>query len=267
MSDLMRKWWIVSCCMVGMMCLSFNTVAQDTVRVETYEERREATPPPPPPPTEEVESERSTTIVTSTERERDYDRPSYARGGIKGGVNFSNLVNHAGDDVSGRVGWHLGVYGQLFASETFALQPELMYSTRGNRYRYNNGTTTQQTNFNLSYLDLPVLLVFKLGQAVEIQAGPYWSYLLGVNLDDDSGDWTTRGRRNFNAWDWGLAGGLGFGMGPVQLGARYNYGLQEITRSDDAIRIIGENPRNTFWQIFLSFNFNHRANEDRYYNE
>ena len=37
-------------------------------------------------------------------------------------------------------------------------------------------------------------------------------------------------RDNFDNWDYGLVGGVGFNFGDIQLGARYNYGLNEIAR-------------------------------------
>jgi hypothetical protein len=207
-----------------------------------------------------------------TTRERTSPGYSVARSGIKGGLNFSNMRG-SGGEVSGRVGWHAGFYGQLFASEAFAIQPEIAYSTRGNSVRTNNGTVTANNDFSLHYLDIPVLAVFKLGRAVEIHAGPYWSYLIGANIDDGF-DFQTRNRNNFNSWDYGLAGGLGVYIGAVQIGARYNYGLRDITRSADAIRIIGDR-RASFGQIFLAFNLapkDHsttrtRTRETNYYND
>src|SRR5690606_22288683 len=55
----------------------------------------------------------------------------YAKAGIKGGLNLSNLYVDQAHDDQARVGWHAGVYGQLFASEAFAIQPEVNYSTKG----------------------------------------------------------------------------------------------------------------------------------------
>lgn len=53
-----------------------------------------------------------------------------ARAGIKGGLNVTNLYIDEVDDENARYGFHVGVYGQFLASEAFALQPELLYSTR-----------------------------------------------------------------------------------------------------------------------------------------
>jgi hypothetical protein len=175
--------------------------------------------------------------------------------GIKGGVNFSNLYVNDVDDENARVGFHAGVYGQLFASDAFAIQPEINYSTKGSRIMYTNGLIDQETKFNLNYLDIPILAVFKLGEAAEVHAGGYWAYLLGANIDHDgdlSNDFRTVDRDNFDDWDYGLVGGIGFNLGGVQLGARYNYGLNTIARSTGARSLLGSS-KNQVAQLYLAF--------------
>lgn len=185
---------------------------------------------------------------------------SHASGGIKGGVNISNLYVDDVNDENARIGFHVGVYGQLFASEVFAIQPEINYSTKGTRVVTEFATIDQTTKFNLNYIDIPVLAVFKLGQAVEIQAGPYWAYLVGANIDtegDLGDDFREIDRDNFENWDAGIAGGIAFNLGAAKLGARYNYGLREIARSSGAKAFLGDS-KNSVGQIYLALNFNHR---------
>jgi hypothetical protein len=205
-----------------------------------------------------------TTVETETETrtvdvDRDNDRRESAaapRIGIKGGLNASNLIASEVTDKHGRFGFHAGIYGQLFSTETFAIQPEINFSTKGNEVKHNFGVIDQETKFNLSYLDIPVLAVFKLGDAAEIHAGAYWSYLVGANIDTDGdlGDgFVSLDRDNFDNWDYGLIGGIGFNLGQVQLGARYNYGLNEIAQSSGAKTMLG-NAKNSVGQIYLAFN-------------
>src|SRR5690606_38749070 len=82
----------------------------------------------------------------------------YARAGVKGGMNLSNLYVDQAHDDKARVGWHVGIFGQLFASEAFAIQPEVNYSTKGTGVtRIDANSARYESNFNLSYLDIPVL--------------------------------------------------------------------------------------------------------------
>lgn len=205
-----------------------------------------------------VQTQTETTTIdtdTDTDRDDDDDRPK-ARAGIKGGLNVSNLITDDVNDKNPRYGFHAGIYGQLFANEGFAIQPELNFSTKGNKVETQFGVIDQETKFNLSYLDVPVLAVFKLGNAAEIHAGAYWAYLVGANIDTD-GDlrdgFVDLDRDNFDDWDYGLVGGVGFNLGDIQIGARYNYGLNTIARSAGARAMLGST-KNSVGQIYLAFN-------------
>ncbi len=207
----------------------------------------------------QTETTTETTVQTRTNDEGTNDRSSYsgtARAGIKGGVNLSNLIIDEPHDRHTRFGFHVGVYGQLFANEGFAIQPEINYSTKGNEVTSNFGIIDQETKFNLHYIDVPILAVFKLGDAVEIHAGPYWAYLVGANIDADGdlGDtFQELDRDNFEKWDYGLVGGIGFNFNNVQLGARYNYGLNDIARSPGAKQMLGSS-KNSVGQLYLAIN-------------
>ncbi len=183
---------------------------------------------------------------------------SSPRMGIKGGVNFSNLYLDDVSDENARLGFNLGIYGQILSTERFALQPELLFSTKGSRDEF-NGFVNQEVKFNLNYLDLPVLAVFKLGESAEIHAGVYASYLVNANIsyegDLGSGN-EDLDRDNFKSFDYGLVGGFGLNFGAVQVGARYNYGLVEIADSDAADFVLGD-ARNSVAQVYMAFNLNH----------
>jgi len=185
------------------------------------------------------------------------DANAQMRAGVKGGLNVSNLYLDDIDDENARYGFNVGVYGQVFSTETFAIQPELMFSTKGARAEY-GGIIDQTVKFNLNYLDLPVLAVFKLGDAAEIHIGPYASYLLNANIST-SGDLGNGSddvdRDNLKSFDFGLAGGFGLNFGAMQVGARYNLGLTEIADSDVARTLIGD-AKNSCAQLYLAFNFN-----------
>jgi hypothetical protein len=232
------KRWMLMCAMIGgVLLFSFQAEAQDQTTTETTVQTQ--------------------TDTRTFESDTDQDEPSpKARAGIKGGLNLSNLITDEVNDKHSRVGFHAGIYGQLFASEAFAIQPELNYSTKGNEVTTNIGIIDQETKFNLAYLDVPILAVFKLGSVAEIHAGPYWAYLVGANIDTDGDlgdDFRQLDRDNFDDWDYGLVGGIGFNLGAVQLGARYNYGLNEIAQSPGAKRVLGDT-RNSVGQIYLACN-------------
>lgn len=191
------------------------------------------------------------------------DAQSVRRVGVKGGLNVSNLFIDNVNDENARIGYHAGLYGQVFSSEAFALQLELLYSTKGSMEQYTSGSLNQEIKYNLSYIDLPVLGVFKLGRQAEIHIGGYASYLLNVNVSYE-GDVASGSddidKDNLKSYDYGLTGGFGFNFGKsVQVGARYNYGLVKIADSDSAKMLLGD-AKNSVAQVYIAFNFSGRYN-------
>jgi hypothetical protein len=122
-----------------------------------------------------------------------------------------------------------------------------------------DGFIDQKTKFNLNYIDLPVLAVFKLGKAAEIHAGVYGAYLLGANIssEGDLGDsFDEVDKDNFKSFDYGVAAGLGFNLGAIQIGGRYNLGFQPIAESNFAKNVFG-NAKNQFAQLYIALNLNY----------
>lgn len=180
-----------------------------------------------------------------------------ARAGIKGGLNVSNLYIDDVNDENARYGFNVGVYGQILSTDAFALQPELLFTTKGAKGEY-TGLIDQTVKFNLNYLELPVLAVFKLGDAAEIHVGPYASYLLNANVSysgDISNGTDEIDKDQLKSYDFGLVGGLGLNFGALQVGARYNYGLVKLADSNTAESFLGDS-KNSVAQLYVAFNIN-----------
>lgn len=186
-------------------------------------------------------------------------RAQHAKMGVKGGLNVSNLYVDNVNDENSRIGFNAGFYGQVLATEFFALQPELLYTTKGSENEY-DGFINQNVKFNLNYLEVPLLAVFKLGKVAELHAGGYGSYLLGANIKY-SGDIITGSenldRDNFKTYDYGLVGGIGLNFGDVQVGTRYNYGLVKLAKTDNAKSILGDS-KNSVANIYIAFKLNNK---------
>lgn len=185
-----------------------------------------------------------------------------ARAGIKGGLNVSNLYIDDVNDENARYGFNVGVYGQVLSTDIFALQPELLFTTKGAKGEY-TGLIDQTVKFNLNYLELPVLAVFKLGNDAEIHVGPYASYLLNANVSysgDISNGTDEIDKDQLKSYDFGLVGGLGLNFGPLQVGARYNYGLVKLADSNTAESFLGDS-KNSVAQLYVAFNLNQDKEE------
>ena len=155
--------------------------------------------------------------------------------GIKGGVNFTNLGSEIEDgfgESNLKTGFHVGLIANLKITQFFALQPEILYSLQGAKFEGN--TFFEETKFNLSYINVPVLAKVYFGESFNIHAGPYVGFLVntGVEYGDDA-DFEDAFEDAYKTLDFGIAGGLEFETATgLFLGARYNLGLADI-RNDD----------------------------------
>ncbi len=103
--------------------------------------------------------------------------------GIRAGVNFQNIN---GKDADGHklendmmVGFNAGVNAEIPIAPDFFFQPGLLFSTKGAKEKTEILGTTITSSIHLSYLELPLNLVYKplLGNGHLILGfGPYVGY-------------------------------------------------------------------------------------------
>lgn len=152
--------------------------------------------------------------------------------GFKGGVNFTNVGTKTGVTNKSLTGVHFGLFAKLPITNSFAVQPELYFTTKGGELTYQNVVVDGTAKFNLNYIEVPVLAVFKIFPGFNFQVGPYASYLVSskvknvnevsFNFEDNiqSGD--------FNKFDTGVMAGFGIDVKSVEIGVRYNFGLLKV---------------------------------------
>src|SRR5215217_4216560 len=88
--------------------------------------------------------------------------------GVKGGVNISQLNFDNNTSSDSKTGLHIGALVHIHtSSKSWAIQPELLYSMEGAK-RIGNSSI----KFNLSYLNIPVLLQYMFDNGFRIEAGP-----------------------------------------------------------------------------------------------
>lgn len=187
--------------------------------------------------------------------------------GVKAGLNMANMTVEGNNDSNLKFGLNAGVLSKIFVTDRFALQPELLYSSKGFENVFTNEIITdEEVNFNLNYIDLPVKLVFYLSEDFSFQFGPYVGYLVNANVDYDSAetfddlfDVDTQDeidRDRFNAIDFGLTGGLEFELDPLIVGFNYNMGLTQVAAEDDVVaEVMLGDAKNTVIQIYAGILF------------
>ncbi len=186
--------------------------------------------------------------------------PAFSQGpafGVKGGLNYSNLAGMDSKDDNARIGFNGGVFARTMPDQPVGLQVELLYSTKGNHTTYSTffGLVDQDVDFNLNYLELPVMLSVRLMDIVDLQIGGYAAYLLSAKVKT-SGDLGTFSddvnKDNFKSIDAGIAGGVGFNVGEnLQLGIRYLHGLTDVVDNSDLSNIVGD-AQNRCVQVYVA---------------
>ena len=97
--------------------------------------------------------------------------------GIQGGMNFADLSYSASRSTSTRSGFALGGHLEFSLLGIVYLQPELMYIQKG------AVDVPTKDVIQLDYLEVPVLMKFKLGITpihVELLGGPYLGFALST---------------------------------------------------------------------------------------
>jgi hypothetical protein len=181
--------------------------------------------------------------------------------GIKGGLNLTTLYSSDVSTSHMKAGFNAGVFAKLPVTRGFSIQPELLYSLKGAKSTYNNFVQgSGEYRFNLGYIELPVLAVVNLTPNFNLQAGGYAAYLTNANVKNVNNNGNIEGATdlnadNFNRWDYGLAGGVGFDIEHVTLGARYNYGLSKIGKSGSPSEQFAQGMKNAGFSFYIGFGF------------
>ncbi|MCE7043795.1 porin family protein [Dyadobacter sp. CY312] len=138
--------------------------------------------------------------------------------GPKAGVNVSN---YSGGDINSdaKIGYHIGGLLNFGFGEIFSIQPEVLFSTQGAKVE-NAGT---KTNYKINYLNIPVMVKFRIANGFYIEGGPQAGLRLSENIPDQT--------INDFAKQLDLSAGAGLGYqsdAGFGVGLRYMAGLSKV---------------------------------------
>lgn len=158
--------------------------------------------------------------------------------GVKGGVNFSNIISEDIDDNNVLTSFNVGVYGTFPVGDILSIQPEVLYSRKGGELTYDNAFVSGKTQFKLNYIEVPILLKVNVTDNFNIHVGPYVAYLIDAQVKNDADGGTIDfeddyDNDDFNKFDAGISAGIGFDFNSIGIGARYNYGFTNIGKERD----------------------------------
>jgi hypothetical protein len=166
--------------------------------------------------------------------------------GIKAGVNLANVsTKMAGESVDSKmkIGFHAGVIADLGLSESFSVQPGLLFSQKGAKQEETILGQTATATMKLNYLDIPINAVYKIdaGSAkIHLFAGPVISYGLSGTTTYEAGgesqDEDVFGSEDGQAkkLDFGINFGAGIQISKILVSANYNLGLSNMVNGGDS---------------------------------
>ncbi|MBC7874496.1 MAG: PorT family protein [Ferruginibacter sp.] len=174
--------------------------------------------------------------------------------GMKGGLNFANVINASDINANSRTGFMIGGYVAPKAKKLLGFRSEFILSRQG--YNFKTGTTTGDVN--LDYLLLPQLITINFTKKVQVQAGGQLAFLLNACVDS-SGSGSAGGNLfdYFKRFDYGLATGLEvFPLKGFFIGARLNISLNDVSEGGTRPHFIPDvNAKNNVVQLYTGWRF------------
>ena len=99
--------------------------------------------------------------------------------GIKAGATLNKIEGKAFKDEF-NTGYHIGGFLELGLGDRFGIQPEVLFNqvTTRRDTAFSNVFRPNVSDIKLNYLSIPILLNYKLGNVLYLQAGPQFGVLM-----------------------------------------------------------------------------------------
>lgn len=154
--------------------------------------------------------------------------------GIKAGANITKVDGKAFRDEF-QYGYHLGGFAEIGLGNRLSIQPEVLfnqYQTRADStfsHVYQNAVNfSNYRDVKLNYLTIPLLLNYKVGSLLTLQAGPQ----VGILLDQNK-NLLQNGQEAFKTGDFSMTGGAVINISKLRFTGRYFVGLNNISEISD----------------------------------
>ena len=136
------------------------------------------------------------------------------------GGTFSTLVGDV-DDVKGKIGLVGGAEFGYNINETFGITAGLLYTMQGCKDK------DVDANFNLDYINVPVLANVYVAPGLALKAGPQIGFLTRAKLDDvDMKDVC-------NTIDFSIPVGVSYEISDFVIDFRYNIGITSVSKNKE----------------------------------
>jgi hypothetical protein len=192
--------------------------------------------------------------------------------GIKGGLNYTSVQTDLSAvtdaEASGKAGYHAGIFAGVKFSK-IALVPEVQFSVQNVEVDLpqtidaaNNTVDALRTEFNSTYINVPVMVRFHPINMLFIAAGPQFGFATaqefkaaGLSVQDQASLEST-----LKSSDLSLALGAGVNLPfGLMVEARYNLGLSGMLENQAAaqgFQLSSEDDlRNSVFQLSVGYKF------------
>jgi hypothetical protein len=154
--------------------------------------------------------------------------------GLKAGTNISKIEGKSFKDEFS-YGYLLGGFAEIGLGGKLSIQPEVLF----NQYQtkvdtafsaiYENALQDATSgDVKLNYLSIPLVLNYKLGNILSLQAGPQF----GILMSQDK-TLLENGKDAFQNGDFSILGGAQLNISKLRLTGRYAVGLNNINDIDN----------------------------------
>lgn len=139
--------------------------------------------------------------------------------GVKAGANFANISDV--DDLSSKTGFHAGIFAGIKFTDKIGIQADVLYSQQGAEF--------DAGEFDLTYVNVPVVLKYYVVQGLNIQAGPQFGFIVDDDISTVLGEIAQAEESDIS----GVVGaGYDFPFG-IRVDARYNFGFTEVAKEEN----------------------------------
>jgi hypothetical protein len=154
--------------------------------------------------------------------------------GVKAGANIMKIEGKSFKEEFS-YGYHAGGFLEIGLGDKFGIQPEVLFNQVSSRvdssfsHVYQNAANfSNYKDVKLQYLSIPLLLNYKLGNVLSLQAGPQFGSLM-------NGDKTLlqNGQEAFKSGELSMLGGAQINISKLRLTGRYVVGLNNINEISD----------------------------------
>lgn len=164
--------------------------------------------------------------------------------GIKGGVNFARMTGDNAEGLEGRTSFHVGAIAELALTNTFSLQPELLYSEQGFSDSFNGFDVTGKVD----YLNIPVMAKYYVEKGFSLEVGPQFGIMTNGKVEGEGQSDSLEDI--FKSSDFAINVGAGYKMNSgLNFNARYSIGITDLPEEGDT------DFKNGVFQLSLGYNF------------